>query len=174
MSPDDLEPVDHFHTRGKEATLELTRLAARRDQPAGVTSTRQELKGLARADDARSSVRTFAQPCVSSPAASGENHAPSRRWPNVDRTLRAIPISFLYLSDLAIAFGDSHQLGALKHTWSLAVEGTVLPAVASATLFGVEVGGVTPHDLRPYPAAHRRGSPASGRAWPAPRKCEHK
>ena len=38
------------------------------------------------------------------------------------RTLRAIPISFLYLSDLAIAFGDNHQLGALKHTWSLAVE----------------------------------------------------
>lgn len=37
------------------------------------------------------------------------------------RTLRAIPIAFFYLSDLAIAFGAA-DLGALKHTWSLAVE----------------------------------------------------
>ena len=36
-------------------------------------------------------------------------------------TLRAIPIAFLYLSDLAIAFGPV-DLGALTHTWSLAVE----------------------------------------------------
>jgi peptidoglycan/LPS O-acetylase OafA/YrhL len=37
-------------------------------------------------------------------------------------TVRAIPVAFLYLSDLAIAFGDNVQLGVLKHTWSLAVE----------------------------------------------------
>jgi peptidoglycan/LPS O-acetylase OafA/YrhL len=37
-------------------------------------------------------------------------------------TLHAIPIALFYMSDFAIAFFDNYPLGALKHTWSLAVE----------------------------------------------------
>jgi peptidoglycan/LPS O-acetylase OafA/YrhL len=37
-------------------------------------------------------------------------------------TRNAIPLSFFYVSDFAIAFFDNYSLGALKHTWSLAVE----------------------------------------------------
>jgi len=44
---------------------------------AGATSTKQELNGAAPAGDVRSRTSTLAQPCVSSPAASGVNQAPS-------------------------------------------------------------------------------------------------
>jgi peptidoglycan/LPS O-acetylase OafA/YrhL len=36
-------------------------------------------------------------------------------------TTRAIPVAFVYASDLALAFFNIH-LGALQHTWSLAIE----------------------------------------------------
>lgn len=37
-------------------------------------------------------------------------------------TTKALPIAFFYVSDFAIAFWNNHPLGALKHTWSLAIE----------------------------------------------------
>jgi len=46
-----------------------------RGQGAGATSTKQELNGAAPAGDVRSRTSTLAQPCVSSPAASGVNQA---------------------------------------------------------------------------------------------------
>ncbi len=46
-----------------------------RGQDAGAPSTKQELNGAAPAGDVRSRTSTLAQPCVSSPAASGVNQA---------------------------------------------------------------------------------------------------
>src|SRR5215212_7179064 len=39
-----------------------------------------------------------------------------------EQTLRAIPLAFLYMTDFAISLDGRAALGALRHTWSLAVE----------------------------------------------------
>ncbi|MGH9962342.1 MAG: acyltransferase family protein, partial [Pyrinomonadaceae bacterium] len=38
------------------------------------------------------------------------------------QTRRAVPFALLYITDFVIAFDPSIQLGALRHTWSLAME----------------------------------------------------
>ncbi len=53
-----------------------------------------------------------------------------------DETRRALPVAFVYVSDLALAFFN-FRLGALQHTWSLAIEEhfyLVWPLVLSASL----------------------------------------
>src|ERR1044071_207656 len=42
--------------------------------------------------------------------------------PEAEQTLRALPTAFLYLTDFAISLDGRAALGALRHTWSLAVE----------------------------------------------------
>ncbi|HWS89459.1 MAG TPA: acyltransferase [Pyrinomonadaceae bacterium] len=39
-----------------------------------------------------------------------------------EQTVRAIPVAFLYMTDFVVSLDGRAALGALKHTWSLAVE----------------------------------------------------